>query len=89
MARLRRVEEAESALRALGIAGDLRVRHFGAKARVEIAREELGHWTTADARERLEAALIAVGYDEVEIDQRGFRSGALNELSAGAALSGD
>ena len=35
----------------------------------------------------LYAALLAVGYEEIEIDQRGFRSGALNELSTGASLS--
>src|SRR5262249_9729369 len=38
--RLRRVERAESALRSLGIAGDLRVRHFGDLARVELAPAE-------------------------------------------------
>ena len=88
VARLRRVEEAESALRALGVTGDLRVRHFGTKARVEMGREQLTRWSDGDARRRLEAALTAVGYEEVEIDQRGFRSGALNELVIGAALPG-
>ena len=88
VARLRRVEEAESALRALGVTGDLRVRHFGTKARVEMGREQLTRWCEGDARRRLEAALTAVGYDEIEIDQRGFRSGALNELVIGAALPG-
>jgi len=85
--RLRRVEEAESALRALGVTGDLRVRHFGAKARVEMSRQELGRWSEDVARRRVEEALTAVGYDEIEIDPRGFRSGALNELSTGAPLS--
>ena len=87
VARLRRVEQAESALRALGVTGDLRVRHFGVKARVEMSGEELARWSDSDARERLEAALTGVGYEEIEIDHRGFRSGALNELTTGAALS--
>jgi len=85
--RLRRVEEAESALRALGVTGDLRVRHFGSKARVEMSRQELARWSEDLARRRVEEALTAVGYQEIEIDQRGFRSGALNELSTGAPLS--
>ncbi len=89
VARLRRVEEAVSALRALGVTGDLRVRHFGAKARVELSPEMLARWSEGHDRERLDAALIAVGYEEIEIDRRGFRSGALNELATGAALSGD
>ena len=89
--RLQRVERAESALRALGIEGDLRVRHFGDVARVELSAAELAHWSAAQERNRLEAAVIdAGGYARVELDPRGFRSGALNEAIAhGATLSGD
>jgi len=91
--RLKRVERAEAALRALGIQGDLRVRHFGELARVELSKAELesAHWSDADGRARLESAVIdAGGYTRVEIDPRGFRSGALNEaIVPRAALSGD
>ena len=89
--RLKRVERAESALRALGIEGDLRVRHYGDLARIELSAAELAHWSTAQARARLEEAVIgAGGYTHVELDPRGFRSGALNEAIAhGATLSGD
>jgi len=77
--RLRRVEQAEAALRALGIAGDLRVRHFGDVARVELGAIELAQWSFAPKREQLEAAVVGAGYERAEIDPRGFRSGALNE----------
>jgi len=89
--RLKRVEQAEAALRALGILGDLRVRHFGERARVELGRDELAHWSASPRREQVEEAVRAAGYSEVEIDPRGFRSGALNERAPrpGAALSGD
>ncbi|HEU4787264.1 MAG TPA: ATP-dependent sacrificial sulfur transferase LarE [Gemmatimonadaceae bacterium] len=89
--RLKRVERAEAALRALGIEGDLRVRHFGELARVELSRSELEKWSDPDGLARLESAVIdAGGYARVEIDPRGFRSGALNEAFAPrAALSGD
>jgi uncharacterized protein len=81
------VEQAEAALRELGIAGDLRVRHFGDLARVELGARELAEWSTDTRRQQLEAALVAVGYDRAEIDPRGFRSGALNEsLSANATI---
>jgi uncharacterized protein len=79
--RLRRVERAESALRELGVEGDLRVRHFGSRARVELGAEELARWSADEARLRLIHAVAGAGYDEVEIDPRGFRSGALNELT--------
>jgi pyridinium-3,5-biscarboxylic acid mononucleotide sulfurtransferase len=80
--RLRRVERAEASLRELGIAGDLRVRHFGELARVELTAAELSRWNTGDRRAALEHALIGAGYQRVEIDPRGFRSGALNELAS-------
>jgi uncharacterized protein len=89
--RLRLVEAAEAALRALGVAGDLRVRHHGELARIELAAAELPRWNSGEARARLEAAVLAVGYARVEIDPRGYRSGALIELARthGAAVSGD
>jgi pyridinium-3,5-biscarboxylic acid mononucleotide sulfurtransferase len=77
--RLRRVEAAEAALRRLGVSGDLRVRHFGELARVELSPRELPLWSSGAERERLEAAVIGAGYRRAEIDPRGFRSGALNE----------
>jgi PP-loop superfamily ATP-utilizing enzyme len=71
------------------------VRHFGDLARVELSRAELTKWSEACDRARLDAAVMhAGGYARVELDPRGFRSGALNETmtlpsAPGAALSGD
>jgi uncharacterized protein len=89
--RLKRVERAEAALRALGIEGDLRVRHFGVLARVELSAGELARWSADAERARLESAVLAAGgYERVELDPRGFRSGALNEtIVHRATLSGD
>lgn len=79
--RLRRVEAAEAALRALGIVGNLRVRYFGEQARVELDRTELERWESPESRARLVAAVRGAGFGEVEVDPRGFRSGALNVLA--------
>jgi uncharacterized protein len=88
--RLERVGRAESALRALGVVGDLRVRHFGELARVELSPTELARWSRAELRARLEAVVVAAGYERVDLDPRGFRSGSLNETSSrGATVSGD
>jgi pyridinium-3,5-biscarboxylic acid mononucleotide sulfurtransferase len=78
--RLRQVERAEAALRALGIEGDLRVRHHDDLARVELRREALAHWLVPDAAARLHAAVRSAGFSRVAIDLRGFRSGSLNVL---------
>ena len=89
--RLARVERAEAALRSLLPdhrieVRDLRVRDLGERGRVEI---DLA--TLASLRRRPEVAdavLAAVrdaGFDEVELDPRGFRSGSMNELLADPA----
>ncbi len=85
--RLRTVEAAEAALRALGVVGNLRVRHFGARATVEMDLDERARWAGAPARAALDAAVRGAGFTEVTLDPRGFRSGALNVL-AGVAGPG-
>ncbi|MBA3853404.1 MAG: TIGR00268 family protein [Gemmatimonas sp.] len=79
--RLLMVERAEAGLRAIGVTGDLRVRYFGDTARVELARDVLAQWTVSPQREQVERAVREAGFSTVEIDPRGFRSGALNVLA--------
>ena len=78
--RLARIEQAEAGLRtALAAAGlpvrDLRVRDLGDVARVEV---DAGRVADLAARPDLLAAVA--GFDRVEVDPRGFRSGSMNEL---------
>ena len=79
--RLRRIEAAERAVRALGVAGDLRVRYHGELARVEIARDELPDWLAPARRAALDEAVRSAGFARVAIDLAGFRSGSLNVLA--------
>jgi uncharacterized protein len=79
--RLHTIEQAEAALRAIGVDGDLRVRHHGDLARVELAPDQLAHWLRPDAAERLRRAVMDAGYTRVALDLRGFRSGSLNVLA--------
>jgi uncharacterized protein len=78
--RLSQVERAEAALRALGIAGDLRVRYHDDLARVELAADELERWLEPSRHAALRNALLATGFTRVAVDLRGFRSGSLNVL---------
>jgi uncharacterized protein len=78
IAALRRVERAEAALRALGLR-ELRVRHLGETARVEIAVSELPQLERSGLREAVLAAVRAAGYAEAVIDPEGYRRGRLNE----------
>lgn len=74
--RLRQVEAAELALRALGLR-EFRVRHHGETARVEVAPPELPR--AVELRGRIEAGVLAAGFRAVELDERGYRRGSLNE----------
>lgn len=77
--RLGRVEAAERALRQIGVSGDLRVRYFGETARVELSLPELERWRTHAGRRAVHSAVTAAGFEIVELDLRGFRSGSLNQ----------
>jgi uncharacterized protein len=75
---LRRVERAEAAVRALGFR-ELRVRHLGEAARVEIAREEMGRLDEPSLRAAIEQAVRSAGYERATIDPDGYRRGRLND----------
>jgi uncharacterized protein len=78
--RLAQVEQAERALRALGIAGNLRVRHHDDLARVELDETELEIWLEPRRLTMLRQAVAGAGFIRVTVDLRGFRSGSLNVL---------
>ena len=75
---LRSVERAEAGVRALGFR-ELRVRHLGTRARVEIAPDEMPRLDQAGVREAVLAALREAGYEAGTIDPEGYRRGRLNE----------
>jgi len=76
---LSQVERAEDALHALGFA-QVRVRHHGELARVEIAREDLPRALTIAMLDRITAALRVVGFTYVTLDMQGYRSGSMNDV---------
>ncbi|MGH9192199.1 MAG: ATP-dependent sacrificial sulfur transferase LarE [Acidimicrobiales bacterium] len=73
--RLATVERAEAGLRALGFR-ELRVRHYGDTARLEVPLERLAD--VVALREEVVAAVRAGGYRYVTLDLEGLRSGNLN-----------
>jgi uncharacterized protein len=76
---LEQVERAEESLRQLGF-HELRVRHHGDLARVEIARAELPRALSMEMLDAITAALKQVGFQYVTLDCAGFRSGSLNAI---------
>ncbi len=76
------VATAESGLRALGFR-QLRVRHYGDLARVELEGDELAR--AVELRHQVVAAVRQAGYTYVTLDLEGFRSGNLNAALARGA----
>ena len=72
---LDRVGQAEAAVRALGFA-DLRVRHYGDLARLEVPLADLPR--VLERRDEVVAALRVAGYLYATVDLEGLRSGNLN-----------
>jgi uncharacterized protein len=76
--KLRTIEQAEEAVRALGFRV-FRVRHHDAVARVEIARDEMPRALDPDVSLAMVRALKSLGYQYVTLDLQGYRTGSLNE----------
>jgi uncharacterized protein len=81
---LGRVAAAEESLHALGYR-QLRVRHYGDLARIELDQADLDR-VMAD-RPAVVAAVRAAGYTYVTVDLEGFRSGNLNGALAVASVT--
>jgi pyridinium-3,5-biscarboxylic acid mononucleotide sulfurtransferase len=82
---LAQVENAETALRELGFT-QLRVRHHGELARIELTREELPRALSLELFDRISHELRALGFRYVTLDLEGFRSGSMNVLLPAADL---
>jgi uncharacterized protein len=77
--KLRQVAAAEDVVRELGFGPELRVRHHGDLARVEVHGDQVGRAAGAELREALVRRLRALGFTYVTLDLQGFRSGSMNE----------
>jgi len=74
--KLKQVAAAESALREMGIEGNLRVRRHGSLARIEVDGSAFN--LVAARRGEIEEKLRKTGFSYVTLDLSGFRSGSLN-----------
>lgn len=74
---LRMVDKAEAFIREIGVKGNLRVRYLEKIARIEVEKEEFGLITQNS--ESINSQFRQLGFEFVELDLRGFKSGRLNE----------
>ena len=79
--RLQQVEDGEARLRSLGFR-QVRLRHHGSLARIEIAPDELDRALARDMTGRIVDAIKPLGFRWVSLDLEGYRTGSLNEVLA-------
>jgi uncharacterized protein len=83
---LSQVEQAEAALHALGFP-QVRVRHHGDLARIEIAREDLSRALSIQTLQKITAAIKPLGFLYVTLDTEGYRSGSMNDVLPTSAIT--
>ena len=69
------MEQGEAYLRELGITGDLRLRHHGERARIEVEPRWIP-WL-AERMPAVVRRLSELGFTAVELDPKGYRRGSL------------
>jgi len=76
--KLSQIEKAEDFLHSLGFR-EVRVRHHGEMARIEVPKEKFERLFEKNLREKVVSKLIEFGFSFVTLDLRGYRQGSLNE----------
>jgi len=77
--KLKAVEDGEQFLMNMGFR-QVRVRHHGDIARIEIAAPERTRLFDTDLLDRVDAAFKALGFAYVTVDLKGYRTGSMNEV---------
>ncbi|MFW6286766.1 MAG: ATP-dependent sacrificial sulfur transferase LarE [Candidatus Sumerlaeota bacterium] len=76
--RLTRVESAEKFLKEHDFE-QVRVRHLGNKARIEVPADDIERLTAEPLRQMVETELTRLGFETIEVDPKGYRTGSMNE----------
>lgn len=82
---LSQVERAEKTLHTLGFQ-QVRVRHHGNLARIEISRSELPRALNIETLDLITAALRPLGFLYITLDTQGYRSGSMNDVLPASAI---
>jgi len=77
--KLKTVERAEEYLRSKGFT-QVRVRHHGDTARIEVPPQDIGKLTGNRTRQLVDRRFKSLGFSYVTVDLRGYRSGSMDEV---------
>ena len=76
--RLKQVEDAETFIRPF-CKGQLRVRHHGSLARIEVGQEWVAKLAEPEVARQISAKLKTLGFHHVALDLSGYKMGSLNQ----------
>lgn len=77
--KLQMIGRAEACIRQHGFR-QVRVRHHGKLARIEVPAPDLERLSRSDTRQKIITDLKAIGYTYVTLDLQGYRTGSMNEV---------
>jgi len=78
--KLRQVDAGEEFIRGLGLTEQVRVRHYGDTARIEVAEEAIAKLLEPPVRSRIVSRLKELGFEYVTLDLEGYTMGSLNRV---------
>jgi uncharacterized protein len=85
---LEQIDQAESFLKnEVGLA-QVRVRHHGKVARLEVDPRDIARLAEAGTRERIVERLSSIGFTYITLDLAGFRSGSMNAMLVQREING-
>lgn len=74
---LKKIQIAENFIRKVGFQ-DVRVRHYGDIARIEVSQEQIKLFANKTLRNKIIKKLKTLGYKYITVDLEGYRTGSLN-----------
>jgi uncharacterized protein len=83
--KLRQVDAGEDFLRGLDLSEQIRVRHYGDTARIEVPAADLHKFARAEVRSRIVSYFKELGFSFVTLDLEGYRMGSLNQAIPGGS----
>ncbi|MCJ7685489.1 MAG: ATP-dependent sacrificial sulfur transferase LarE [Desulfobacteraceae bacterium] len=80
--KLKQVDDGERFLRDLGVAGQVRVRHHGDVARLEVDARDIVRFAEENVRDRIVQYFKSLGFKHITLDMEGYSMGSLNRALA-------
>ncbi len=78
--KLAQVDKAEMFIRGLDLSWQVRVRHEGDTARIEVGSEDVSKFTDNHVRDRIITQFKSLGFKFIALDLEGYSTGSLNRI---------